>query len=241
MVSLVVIVGWFLSPNVLQYLSQQECFKLEEVCFTGNEHIEETDLLSLLPEVIGINLFSLDLNIIKHAVLQHPWVLEASVHRRLPDRLLIRVEEKQPVALVKLKTLQAISASGDLLPLDKWHGAIDLPLIQAAKFQNSLKDDKINNRRLMDITRSVAALKKRIPDLWLLISEITLDRKGRIVMYPSCSHTCILVGDELGWQQMRDFYSFIIFQGSPNGMVDISFVDLRFRGKVIVRRTSSDT
>lgn len=241
LMALLLLGGWLVYPNALQYLASQEAFRLEEISISCGEHLNQSELQALLPEIIGVNLLVIDLGVVENALLLHPWVKEARARRRLPDRLVITVYEKEPVALVAGESLWALDRTGKLLPLDAWQGALSLPLVRLTSQDNLKAGGVINDKRLLDLGMRLQALRRRLPDVWQMISEVTWDEQGQVILYASCSRTRILLGTEPSWQQVLNFYSFLVYQGCNSGMDDIAFVDLRFRGQVIVRRNRRDT
>jgi cell division protein FtsQ len=241
LMTLLLLGGWFVYPSVWLYLASQDTFLLEEINLLGGEHLNQSELQALLPEIIGVNLLVIDLGVVENALLQHPWVKEARARRRLPDRLVITVSEKEPVALVAGENLWALDRAGKLLPLDAWQGALSLPLVRLTSRGNLQVGGVINDKRLLDLGMRLQALRRRLPDVWQMISEVTWDEQGQVILYASCSRTRILLGTEPSWQQILNFYSFLVYQGFYSGMDDIAFVDLRFRGQVIVRRNRRST
>lgn len=241
LMSLALMGGWMVYPNVWQYLASQDAFRLEEIYIKGGDHLDQTELEALLPDIIGVNLLAIDLAIVESVLLQHPWVSEARAHRRLPNRLVITVYEKDPQALVTGEGLWALDRGGKLLPLNRWQGTLDLPLVRLSATGDLKAGSAVSDPRLLDLGIRLQALRRRLPDVWQMISEVTWDDQGQIIFYASCSRTRILLGREPNWQQMLNFYSFLIYQGRYSGMDDIEFVDLRFQGQVIVRRNRRDT
>jgi cell division protein FtsQ len=62
-------------------------------------------------------------------LLQHPWIEEASVVRKLPGRVRIDIVERQPVALVALDQLYLVSDEGAVFKRLGVDDPVDLPVI----------------------------------------------------------------------------------------------------------------
>lgn len=105
-------------------------FQLEHVEVRGLEHIDRQELLERAGLLVGLNIFDVDLERADAAIEAHPWVKSASIDRRLPDRVSVKVEEQQPVALlideryhlinrdaVAFKTVASADPVDDLLAL----------------------------------------------------------------------------------------------------------------------------
>jgi cell division protein FtsQ len=62
----------------------------------------------------------------------HPVVEDATVERKLPGTLRVRVREKRAVALVRAGTLRPATAAGEVLPVDPARAPLDLPVLAGA-------------------------------------------------------------------------------------------------------------
>jgi|CXWL01.1.fsa_nt_gi cell division septal protein FtsQ len=84
-----------------------------------------------LASVRGQNLLLLDLAAVQASLLRHPWVAGVEVAKEMPNRLRVKVTEKQPVALLaRGGGLEYLDAAGDsIAPVDRAHGTANLLLI----------------------------------------------------------------------------------------------------------------
>ncbi len=71
---------------------------LREVVIRGNRHAAAADLVSLAGLRRGQSLFALSPRRVRADLLEHPWVMDASVERSLPHTLVLHVEEREEVA-----------------------------------------------------------------------------------------------------------------------------------------------
>jgi cell division protein FtsQ len=72
----------------------------------------------------------LDLPAMRQRLLGLPWVLDASVARHWPDRIVVHVVERRPVAIWQHQgRLHLIDRQGGLLPSDRLDNFSDLPLV----------------------------------------------------------------------------------------------------------------
>lgn len=67
---------------------------------------------------------------VEAALRRHPVIAGATVTRKLPGTLRIRVEEKLPIAYVEAEVLSPITAAGEILPVDPARARVDLPIIR---------------------------------------------------------------------------------------------------------------
>ena len=114
------------------------------------------------------------------ALRRHPVVASATVERRLPSTLRIRVVEKRPAALVRAGTLRPATAAGEILPVDPARVPVDLPVAGAAPDTAARVRDPAALRLLAEAARLADA----DPALMARVSELSADGGGavRLVM-----------------------------------------------------------
>jgi cell division protein FtsQ len=74
-------------------------FALDDVLVEGRTETEPSAILEALGVHRGDPVFGIDLADARDRLLQLPWIANASVERRLPDILYVRVTERQPMAI----------------------------------------------------------------------------------------------------------------------------------------------
>ncbi len=72
------------------------------ITVVGNRHLDEMTVMRQAGLLPGVNILSVRLGRCRDRLLAHPWIAQAAVGRRFPDRIDIRIVEHQPVAMVEL-------------------------------------------------------------------------------------------------------------------------------------------
>ena len=86
---------------------------------TGRNHTDKQDIAAIANQMKGKSILAIDLMAMREDILQLGWVEDVVIIRTLPDKLEIRLSERQPVALLQsAKGHQLIDASGAVI-----HGA----------------------------------------------------------------------------------------------------------------------
>jgi cell division septal protein FtsQ len=75
-------------------------FGLAVIDVAGNERVSREELLALAGVEGGENVFSLPLADVERGALRSPWIASARARRELPDRLVLEVTERRPIAVV---------------------------------------------------------------------------------------------------------------------------------------------
>lgn len=95
--------------------TRSDSFALQTITVEGATRSTEGEILALAGVERGDNLLVLEVHELEAAIARHPWVARATVSRRLPHTLSIRIEEHAPVALVALSNLYYVDRAGDVV------------------------------------------------------------------------------------------------------------------------------
>ena len=82
--------------------TQCRTFAARGIQVVGNRRLDERSVMRQAGVHLGINVLSVRLGPCRTRLLAHPWIAEATVRRQLPDRLEIRIDEHQPLALAEM-------------------------------------------------------------------------------------------------------------------------------------------
>jgi len=124
-------------PNALTRASQavlahtaRSGLAVGAVYVEGRQHTSRQDLVAALGVDVGDPILAFDPHAARERLESIPWVARATVERRLPDQILIRLVERTPMALWQVnQSLRLVDGDGVVLTgegLERWH---DLPLI----------------------------------------------------------------------------------------------------------------
>jgi cell division protein FtsQ len=94
------------------WLTTSRQFAVEHVALRGNRALDETAVREAMGIAGGENIFGLDMGDLERALRDNPWIREARVERRLPDRLQVELVERLPVAIAELGGLYLVDAEG---------------------------------------------------------------------------------------------------------------------------------
>jgi len=83
-----------------RYLMTSPRFALEQVVMDGQKTRTKDSLLLRAGVQMGQNVFSVDVDAVRNKLLGDPYVKSAGVARRLPDTLLVHIEERTAAAIV---------------------------------------------------------------------------------------------------------------------------------------------
>lgn len=104
-------------------------FLVKRITLEGNTHLQEESLRSYEGQLTS-NIFRLNLGEIRRDLLQEPYVKHAFLRRELPDRIYIRIEERVPYAMLRMKKQRVlVDREGRLLEEIDGDSRLSLPAI----------------------------------------------------------------------------------------------------------------
>jgi len=108
-------------------LRNSEYFPIHNVQVVGVQHISHQEIQEKVMPFVNNGFFSVDVDRIKEQIMQIPWVQHVFVRRIWPNKVLITVDEKVPLAIWNDSSL--LSAAGELFsPATKTYPN-DLPVL----------------------------------------------------------------------------------------------------------------
>jgi cell division protein FtsQ len=204
--------------------------RVKEIVFTGNHHLKNEELGSLIRIKKNSGLFGVSGRDIYLGLRQSPWIKDAVVRKELSGRVLINVAEREPVALLSLAGKHfLIDNEGMVLEEMKEGTMLLLPVIkdidpagnretyaEAVRFVDVLHD-----KRVVSYDGNIEISGERPEDITLKIDKIII--KVGIGDFDKKLARLDFVRDEI---QRRN--------------ITVEYIDLRFANKIIVKPVQSD-
>lgn len=152
---LLVAAAIWLGEQAVRYAHQADAFAIREIVIDGNHQLEAIDVRRAARLQIGSNIFEVSAKNTRNHLLQHPWIEEAKVVRKLPGRVRIEIVERKPVALVALDQLYLVSEEGAVFKRLGVDDPVDLPVITGIASERFYDDFEYRKAILL---RSMALL-----------------------------------------------------------------------------------
>jgi cell division protein FtsQ len=132
------------------WAQRSPAFRAGTIAVTGLRRAHEAEVLRLSGLRAGVNLFAFDAGRAASKIEQHPWVRRAKVQRRFPPALEIRVEEREPAALVALGRLYFTDSEGQVFKRAAPGDPMDLPVVTGITRERFSDDTEEATARLRD-------------------------------------------------------------------------------------------
>lgn len=217
--------------KVATWLNAGVMFSLKNVEIIGNKNAPKSELLSLFEIDTTKSIFDIDLKAISAKIKKHPFVHEAQVSRKLPNNLVVKIIERQPLAIVNGKKLSLIDKYGQFLPELKMFDPVDFPVI------SNINPTEANNPKLTLILSFLDAIKVQNFSLYSQVSEISFSDKVGIYFYLIEDSTPVIVGNEDFVQKAEKLMKVIKIINHNSQLSTVKCFDLRFKDQVIVKES----
>lgn len=112
------------------YLVSHPYFQVKEISVRGVRELTEKDVLALAEVKPAQNLLAVSTGAVTRRIARNPWVREVHVGRELPDKLVLEVRERTPLALLRLSNdFYLVDVEGFVFKKLSGNDAVDLPII----------------------------------------------------------------------------------------------------------------
>ena len=232
----------FAGMKVSGHFSESSSFRLAALEVQGLHLLKGGDILAASGLQVGDNIFEVDLEKVGRRLESLPWVKQALVVRKPPDRLTVSIVERRRLAWIELEKIYGIDSEGVLLPgrrEEESYRDLDLPVFRGIRGQDSL-----------DLGETVAdSVVAQILEWWQKASAIDADfclNVSEIQPLGDNSIRLRLVGDglevRLPVDRVRERLGILkklmnrVYRECP----EPAYIDLRYAGQVVVGSKSAE-
>jgi len=211
-------------------------FAITSIEVAGSERRPSPAIVAESGLISGTNIFAADLDAARARLLQDPWIVDATLVRRLPGTVSIHISERRPAALVALD--ETYLATDDGVPFKKLEpdDPIDLPLVTGVTPERVGADRDGASRtigRAIDLAAEYqrSALGKRSP-----LQEVHVGADGQFALVVGHSGLELVLGGP-PFRRKLDLASRVMAEVERRGgKADVVMLDSESRpDRVVVR------
>ena len=207
--------------------------RVSRVVVRGNERLSTDEVMSLVEGLRGQSVIRADLDEWRRRLLRSQWVEEAAIHRYLPGTIEIRILERRPMGIGRVKgELYLVDEVGTLI--DQYgprYADLDLPIIDGLQPGAAAPTAGLDRERAGLAGRLLEELQRR-PELARRVSQVDVSDSRDAVVILDKDTTLVHLGHE---QFVERLQSYIELAPSLREQVPaIDYVDLRFGEHVFV-------
>ncbi len=134
--------------SVYSWLGRSDIFSVRVVDMNPCEHVSGDEIAGTLKGVAGGNIWSLSKEEIGRRLLSHPYVREVVVRKAFPDKLVLHIEERKPVAMINLDALYYVDEEGTIFKRLTAYDAKDKPILTGFSRGDLAAKDPVTIRNL---------------------------------------------------------------------------------------------
>jgi len=138
-------------------------FALKEIILENESQLSCDEVVSICQKSGEVNIFRLDLVSIKNAITRlHPEIMRVDIERRLPDKLIIKVEKRQAIAILRWQDDFLIDREGYIIDVPSQATQRNLPVISGLNLSRYQKEvgDRIDALSLIGAMKLLNEYKK---------------------------------------------------------------------------------
>ncbi|CAN5284591.1 MAG: FtsQ-type POTRA domain-containing protein [Gemmatimonadetes bacterium] len=165
-----------------------------------------------------------------------PLVARARFERNFPNRLVLEIEERTPIALVQLERLTPIDVSGRVLPVSPFHAGWDAPIVTtewpAAKVTSR---GVVNLDPVRSLLRRLGEVERQYPLLYQEISAVELDKRGTVTLRLMQAEGIVVLDETTPIGKLAHLDD--VLRDLRGKGLSFERLDLRFEDQIVVRRS----
>ena len=221
----------------LKWLNTSDTFRTDQIAIEGNELLTEARILEMGKLSLNTEIWKFDLVSAERKIESLGFVDDVKIKRILPDRIHVKIVEKKPIALLKYgNKLYCLDREGLVLPTEPGK-MYDMPIL-SGNFTGDIQIGQTLGGAW--VPKSLLILQRiRVdqPHLYSEISEMILGGKEGILIYTCRYGIPVYAGDDLSWPKIRVFDAILRELIKEKKLQQTRYIDLRFRGQVLVGRS----
>jgi len=232
--------GAFSFILILSYhqLVHSSYFQVKNVVLKDINRISESEVIELTGLDKPTNILALKLDVLAENLRDHPWVNNVCLTRKMPDTIIIEIEEHQPRSLIKLGGLYYLDDFGNPFKKVDAQDRVDLPVITGFSTTDFKKRPKLTRQELKDIFLFMDVLAKRNDRFRLEnIAEINFDPVRGLHLLTRENNLQVKVGFgdyQAKFRRLGRVLAHLKITGNEQGLI---YVNLECGSRVIIRRS----
>lgn len=125
----IILCATLLVNRLIGYIGQTSYLAAQDIEFEGCQKVSPQELMAMTEITSGTNLLSVRPKEISSKLKGNPWIKDVTIERIFPHGLNIKVNERQPAALVADKSLFLLDADGVVFKEVERCDPVDFPVI----------------------------------------------------------------------------------------------------------------
>ncbi len=207
---------------------------ISKLTVVGNNLITQEEIISLSEIKIPTKMYNKDLNLLRNKIKKEPYIQLAILQRDAPSRLIIKVEEREPVAIIANESgsMNYVDKEGFVLQLRKFNSVLDLPVIIS---NSKYLENKIEKNEKVQLPLYVLSIIKKVDTtLYKNISELKLMNQNKLLIRTTEQGLPIVLSQENIEESIVKLAGFFKTYEEHLFQTKAGYIDARFGDQIIV-------
>jgi cell division septal protein FtsQ len=210
-------------------------FRVREVEVEGGRKVPQDTLLSLTALEGMPNLFSVNLKEVVRRLESHPWIEQVRVRKVFPNKILIQIEERKPMAIIQLEELYYIDIKGEIFSPVMNKDEYNYPYLTGLTRQGLEKDPLEAKGLIMKALELLRMIdQEKVPPLEE-ISEIHMEKTFGIRCFNKTEGVEVKLGLENFGEKLRRL--FLVWSDLRKRGFSAASIDCSDFKKIVVQKT----
>lgn len=210
-------------------------FNVHTIHVFGNERLDRSYILDEIPDIIGINIFAIDIEHVRTQLIGEPYIADVIVRRELPGTIHVEILERNPIAIIEDNGDRfLVSRDGMVLERAIDHELRGFPFI-SVKAEGSVSPGTcLSDWKFQNALNVLSTMNDLVPECFSRLMEIKVEQSFNIQLkLLELSGTVIVSVDGIEDSLKR-------LQSLFPKLVDTQFasIDFRFDKKAVVKLLS---
>jgi len=217
------------------FITQCDYFRADNIVVRGGHRLSKQHILEQANITKGINIFSVNLSIIRNTLLAHSWIAEAEVRRELPDIITLRIKEHEPLAILDLGRRFLINVNGEVFKEWTESDPDVLPIVSGLQFLDLNvpgESRSISFNAVMEVLRLGRKSDSILPNR--RIKKIRVDRQIGLTLYAFDRARAIKIGYHDYPDKYERLESVLFYLKKKRCFPDFNSIDLNHLDRIVV-------
>lgn len=222
----------FVGRAFLEHVKLHQIFNVRQVVVDGAQYIDSEEIIDVAAIEMGKNIFEIDIVKVSENLKSEFAAEDFAVYKSLPNSIMIRLHEKQPVALLNMKELIGVDKHGVPLPHVGADLVESLPIVTGINSISSLSDSSVKARLIAGLNL-LKRISDKAPSTYKRISEIDVSSMNTMGISLIDNGLEVIIGEK-DWTRKIPVLDKVINEVTSRRNA-VKAVDIRFGEIVVVK------
>tara|TARA_Y100001970_G_scaffold202180_1_gene246116 strand:+ start:1248 stop:2009 length:762 start_codon:yes stop_codon:yes gene_type:complete len=209
---------------------------LKKVKLSKTNVLDNSIYSKLLNQYIGQDIAAINLKEVSMKIEKHPYVKAARVSKRFPQKIMVEIVERKPIAILQIDPMLLLDEDGIVLPKIDILKNYNLPIMTNFNPDHSLYP--IGQKSLSKNVNYTIYWLKQIKDfynpLYENLSEMKINNNNEMELILSDNPTHILLGRNQLFKKINTLKEFEV-KLQPSRLSDFTYLDMRYKNQIIAK------